>query len=412
MGRTVLLPYWNAYSFFTTYAAAEGLTAGDLGAAAAAAQRPEIDRWILSVLQSLVKQVNREMEGYYLYNVVPPLIDFVDDLTNWYIRRTRRRFWAARSEGDDISADSLAAFATLYDVLVTFAKLMAPVLPFITETMYQGLVVSQRAEAATGPVSVHHEDYPEAMEELIDASNERQMEAVRTAVSLGRSLRVTEGLKTRQPLAMVTVVSHDSRVREAINSHADLIAEELNVKAVETSADEASLAHLGLKPNFRTLGPRFGSRMSEAAAAIGVLELAAIDTLVDGGAVEVLGQSVTLVDVVVTREARKGIAVATGDELSVAIDTVLTGELIVEGIGREIIKAVQGLRREAGLEVTDRIAIHWESDHAEVATAMETHGAWIAAETLAIDLVRDDSGSTTSLGKDIAISLAVTRRAG
>jgi len=408
--RTVLLPYWNAYSFFTTYAAAEGLTAGDLGTAAPPAQRPEIDRWILSALQSLVKQVNQEMEGYYLYNVVPPLIDFVDDLTNWYIRRTRRRFWAARSEGDEISADSLAAFATLYEVLVTFAKLMAPVLPFITETMYQGLVVSQRAETATGPVSVHHEDYPEAIEELIDTTNEHQMEAVRTAVSLGRSLRVTAGLKTRQPLAMVTVVSHDSRVRQAISSHADLIAEELNVKAVETSADETSLAHLGLKPNFRTLGPHFGSKMSEAAAVISALELSAIDTLIDGGTVEVLGRPVTLDDVVVTREARDGIAVATGDELSVAIDTVLTAELIVEGIGREIVKAVQGLRREAGFEVTDRIAIHWQSDHLDVTTAMETHGVWIAAETLAIDVVRDDSGSPTSLGEDIAISLAVTRR--
>ena len=409
--RTVLLPYWNTYSFFTTYAAAEELTAEDLGAAAPPVERPEIDRWILSALQSLVKQINHEMEGYYLYKVIPPLIDFVDDLTNWYIRRTRRRFWAARSEGDDISADSLAAFATLYEVLVTFAKLMAPVLPFITETMYQGLVVSQRPDAAAGPVSVHHEDYPEAIEELIDATNESQMDAVRAAVSLGRGLRVAEGLKTRQPLALVTVVSHDARVREAISSHADLIAEELNVKAVETSADEASLAHLGLKPNFRTLGPRFGSKMKEAASAITSLDPTAIDTLIDGGTVEVLGQSVTLGDVVVTRDAREGIAVATGDDLSVAIDTALTDELIVEGIAREIVKVVQGLRRDAGFEVSDRIAVRWDSDHAAVRAAMEEHGPWVAAETLATDVVRDDTGSPVSLGDDVAISLAVTRRA-
>ncbi|MEE8497098.1 MAG: isoleucine--tRNA ligase, partial [Acidimicrobiia bacterium] len=408
--RTVLLPYWNAYSFFTTYAAAEQLTAEDLGAAVPPAERPEIDRWILSVLQSLVKRVNQEMEGYYLYNVIPPLIDFVDDLTNWYIRRTRRRFWAARSEGDDIPADSLAAFATLYEVLVTFAKLMAPVLPFVTETMYQGLVVSQRADTATGPISVHHEDYPEAIEELIDPANESQMEAVRTAVSLGRSLRVAAGLKTRQPLATVTVVSHDSRVRAAISSHADLIAEELNVKAVETSADEASVAHLGVNPNYRTLGPRFGSRMKEAAAVIAALDPGAIDTLIGGGTLQVLGQSVTLDDVVVTREAREGIAVATGDELSVAIDTTLTDELIVEGIAREIVKTVQGLRREAGLEVTDRIAIHWDSEHPGVRSAMETHGVWVAGETLATDVVRDDSGLPASLGDDVVISLAVTRR--
>jgi isoleucyl-tRNA synthetase len=199
-------------------------------------------------------------------------------------------------------------------------------------------------------------------------------------------------------------------VRAAIDSHADLIAEELNVKAVQTSADEASLAHLGVKPNFRALGPRFGSRMKEAADAIVSLDLGTIDTLVGGGSIEVLGQLVTLDDVIVTRQAREGIAVATGTEFSVAIDTALTDELVVEGIAREIVKAVQGLRREAGLEVTDRIAIHWDSDHPNVRRAMEAHGVWVASETLATDVVRDDSGSPASLGDEVAISLAVTRR--
>ena len=407
--RTVLLPYWNAYSFFTTYAAAENLTTADLASASPAEQRPEIDRWILSVLQSLVKQVNLEMEGYYLYNVIPPLLSFVDDLTNWYIRRSRRRFWAARSEGEEMSADSRAAFATLYEVLVTFAKLMAPVLPFVTETMYQGLVVSQRPDGATGPASVHHEDYPEAIPEIIDFTLEQQMKAVRAAVSLGRGLRVTEGLKTRQPLAGVTVVSHDDGVREAISAHAELIAEELNVKSVQASADEASLAHLGLKPNFRALGPRFGSAMKDAAAAIAALTPDIIDQLVDGGATQVLGQSVTLSDVIVVREPREGLAVATGRELSVAIDTALNQELVVEGMAREIVKTIQGLRREAGLDVSDRITLRWDSEHPDVAAAMETHRTWVMSETLATGLVRGDGGEPFALTTVATINLTVDR---
>ena len=407
--RTVLLPFWNAYSFFTTYAAAEGLAAADLTAAPHPDDRPEIDRWILSVLQSLVKQVNLEMEGYYLYNVITPLISFVDHLTNWYIRRSRRRFWSARSEDDEVSTNSSAAFATLYDVLVTFAKLMAPVLPFVTETMYQGLVVSQRDDGETGPASVHHEDYPEVIESIIDEALERQMNAVRTVVSLGRGLRVTEGLKIRQPLAGVTIVSHDGDVRTAIAAHADLIAEELNVKSVETSADEASHAHLGLKPNFRTLGPRFGSAMKEAAIAIANLEPEVVERMVEGGTAEVLGQEITLADVFVIREARQDIAVVTGDNLSVAIDTALTSELLVEGVAREIVKVVQKLRRAASLDVSDRITLRWDSAHPNVLAAMDIHGEWIAAETLATELINDDIGTSVALGGDATIILSVDR---
>jgi isoleucyl-tRNA synthetase len=403
--RTVLLPYWNAYSFFTTYAAAEGLSAADLASAPDAADRPEIDRWILSVLQSLVKQVNGEMEGYYLYNVIPPLIEFVDDLTNWYIRRSRRRFWAARADGETASDDTMAAFATLYDVLVTFAKLMAPVLPFVTETMYQGLVVSQRS-GADGPRSVHHEDYPEADERLIDTELERQMDAVRQTVSLGRGLRVAEGLKVRQPLAGLTVVSHDAGMRTAVEGHADLIADELNVKTVVTSEDEASLAHLSVKPNFRALGPRFGPEMKEAAAAIQALDDDAVESLLDGGSLEVLGQTIALDDVVVEREPKEGVAVAAGDGLSVAIDTELTDDLVVEGIAREIVKAVQASRRDRGLDVSDRIVLTWSADDDRVAAAMASHGDWIASETLATEVVAGD-GDEVEIAESLRMRLRV-----
>ena len=403
--RTVMLPYWNAYSFFTTYAAAEGLTVEALAAAPEPGERPEIDRWILSVLQSLVRRVNTEMEGYYLYNVIPPLIDFVDDLTNWYIRRSRRRFWTVRGTDE---ADSLTAFATLYEVLVAFAKLMAPVLPFITETMYQDLVVARRAQPEAGHRSVHHEDYPEAREALIDLGLEAEMEAVRAVVGLGRGLRVTEGLRIRQPLATLTVVSHDAAVRRAVAAHRDLITDELNVKAVTTSADEASLARISAKPNYRTLGPRFGARMADAAAAIESLQPMAIQAILDGGTAEVLGETIEAGDLVVVREPRPGVAVASGERLSVALDTTITPELEREALAREIVKLVQGLRKDAGFDVSDRIALSWQSGSEAVAAAFSSHGDWIASEILAVSVTRADGGT----GLDAAgepVSLTVER---
>ena len=399
--RQVMLPYWNAFSFFTTYAAAEGLTVADLGNAASPADRPEIDRWVLSVLQSLVARVNREMEGYYLYNVIPPLIEFVDDLTNWYIRRCRRRFW--RQRGDEDDADTLAAFATLYDVLVTFSTLMAPVLPFVTEEMYQHLVVDRRE--GDGPGSVHLEDYPEADEALIDPGLEQSMAVVRRVVALGRGLRVAEGVRIRQPLARLTVVSHDQAVHTAVEAHAALVAEELNVGDVITSAAESGFATVSAKPDFARLGPRFGPRMKDAAAAIAALGEAAVLGVLEGGSVEVMGEEVTADDLVVARRPLPGVAVASDDLLSVALDTTLTPQLEREGLAREVVKLVQGLRRDAGLEVSDRITLRWSSDAPEMRAVFAEHGGWIAGEVLAESVVEGAGDAFDAAG--VAVNLSV-----
>jgi len=407
--RTVLLPFWNAYSFLTTYAAADGFTVADLEEAPAPSERPEIDRWILSVLQSLIKRVNEEMEGYYLYNVIPPLIDFVDDLTNWYIRRSRRRFW--RQRGDD-HQDTLAAFATLYDVLVTFSQLMAPVLPFVTEEMYQGLVVAQRMPGEEGPASVHHCDYPEADIALIDAELEAQMEVVRSVVSLGRGLRTTGKIRVRQPLPGATVVSHDGVVRSAVERHADLIADELNLKAVATSQDEQAHARLSAKANFRVLGPRFESRMKEASQAIEALDDTAIASIIDGGSVEVLGEALGLDDLVVAREPHEGVVVASNERLSVALDTAVTPDLEREGLAREMVKVIQGLRRDAGLDVSDRVVVRWQTENDVLIAAIEAHTAWISGEVLAESLVRVATEDSRAEVLGVPLDLSVERAAG
>ncbi len=233
--RTVLLPMWNTYSFFTTYAEADGITMSDLEAAPPPGERPEMDRWILSMLQSLVSEVNRQMEGYYLYNVVPPTLGFIDHLTNWYVRRSRRRFWRARGESGEGDADKLAAFATLYEVLTTFIEVLAPVLPFITEHLYQDLVARHHPDAVP---SVHHRDFPDADVALIDTGLEESMEVVREVVRLGRNLRKREGHRVRQPLARITVLTHDPGVASAVSTHVGVIGDELNVKEVVTSEDQ------------------------------------------------------------------------------------------------------------------------------------------------------------------------------
>jgi isoleucyl-tRNA synthetase len=401
--RTVLLPLWNSYSFFTTYADADGITAADLTAAPDLAERPEMDRWVVSVLQSLIADVNDEMEAYRLYAVIPPIIGFVGQLTNWYIRRSRRRFWTHRGTGDD--TDKLSAFATLYEVLVTFAKVAAPVLPFVTEEIYQGLVRTMSPEA---PASIHHVDYPEADLAAIDRDLERGMETVQTVVNLGRALRKREGLRTRQPLRTLTVVTRDPIERASVETHADLIGDELNVHRVVVHADEAGLVDLEAKPNYKVLGPRLGADMRRVAAAIDEVDNDRIVDLLDGGSITVAGQRLTSDDLVVTRTARPGTAVATDDSVSVAIDTTLDDELRIEGVAREVINRIQGVRRDRDFDVTDRIVVHWATADADIAAALETHRALIASEVLATELARDDDAQgerVEVLGQELVLAI-------
>ncbi|MDH3194361.1 MAG: DUF5915 domain-containing protein, partial [Acidimicrobiia bacterium] len=382
--RTVMIPLWNAYSFFTTYAEADEITLADLEKAPQPNDRPEIDRWILSTLQTLIANVNEHMEGYYLYAVIKPTLAFIDDLTNWYIRRSRRRFWRAKS-GDD--TDKLAAFATLYEVLTTFAKVLAPVLPFITEQIYQGLVAEHQPDA---PVSVHHCDFPVADERLIDAPLEADMESVRAAVRLGHNLRKQASLRVRQPLRSITVVTHDDAVADSIVAHTDLLVEELNVKEVLTSQDEQSLVGLSAKADFKTLGPRLGSRMKEIADLIARLDHDQVVALRGGASVELDGEPITVEDVVIDRTPLPGVVVANEGLISVALDTEISQELLTEGLARELVSVVQGMRRDADLAVTDRITVVWQSDDPDVSEAVTAFSDLISSEVLAVDL-REDS---------------------
>jgi isoleucyl-tRNA synthetase len=400
--RTVLLPLWNSYSFFTTYAEADGITPEDLRSAPALGDRPEMDRWIISVLQSLVASVNREMEEYRLFAVVPPIIDFVGDLTNWYIRRSRRRFWSHRTAGDD--SDKIAAFATLYEVLSLFSRVAAPILPFVTEEIYQGLVRQVDPQALD---SVHLTDYPEADSAAIDESLERSIATVRTVVNLGRGLRKRHDLRVRQPLAGVTIVTRSVEEQNAVTNHAALIADELNVGRVDVHDDEAGLVDFEAKANFKALGPRYGKEMKRVAALIASLDHRTIADLLDGSTYSSEGIVLDASDIVVSRIPREGTVVASEGSISVSLDTEISGELAVEGMARELVNRVQGLRRQFDLAVTDRIDVLWASADELVSTAFETHRDMISAEVLAETLTEEPNEGRTFTIDDATVTLSV-----
>lgn len=406
VARTVLLPLRNAWSFFVQYANIDGWDPAT-AERPPAAERPELDRWLLSVLQSLVREVNTQMEGYYLYRVVPPIVGFIDHLTNWYIRRSRRRFWRAASDPAG-QADKAAAYATLYEALVTFSKVMAPMLPFITETLYQDLVVTPGCE---GPDSVHLCDYPQPDESLIDSDLEAAVALTRQVVGLGRALRERHKLKTRQPLAKVTVVHHDPTARAALLAHAELIQAELNVKAIEVLEDAHTLAKVSFKANFKTLGRRFGKKMKIVAGRVAQITDAEWTELQAGGSLDIEGGSVTAEDVMVTREAIGDVVIQTEGAVTVALDTELNPALIEEGLAREITSRLQRARKDNGFEVTDRIAVTVTTRSAALLAALANQRDYVAAEVLAttLDLVDGEPGDDALDAEGHSVSLSLVR---
>jgi len=368
-----IIKLWNCYAFFVNYAIPDKFDPS--APQVPVSERPDIDRWILSLLQSLVADVNQEMEGYRLYNVVPRLVHFIDDLTNWYVRRSRPRFWKS-----DDTGDKACAYATLYEVLVTFAKVLSPFMPFITETVYQRLV---RPVDAAAPPSVHFCDYPSVVAEHIDKGLETRMAVAREVVALGRKLREEHRIRVRQPLSRLTVVHRDPKTRSMALASAVLIEEELNIKAVSAEADESSFTSISIKPNFKTLGKRCGPKLKGIGATLATWGFAEVTALESGGQLEVDGEAIALGDVILQRSALGGAAVATNGELTVVLDTAIDAPLRREGLAREFVSVLQNARKQAGLAVSDRIRVNWSAVEPELRTAFIEHAATIAHEVLA-----------------------------
>ncbi|MEW9528028.1 isoleucine--tRNA ligase [Microbispora sp. NPDC049125] len=385
--RKVLLTYWNTASFFTLYANAESWGPSLLPDAPAYADRPLIDRWALAELNRTVAEVTASLEEFDTARAGRRLTEFLDDLSNWYVRRSRRRFWT----GD------VSAFATLYECLETVTRLMAPLVPFTTDYVWEVL------RDVDAPASVHLASWPEVNAALVDPGLSERMGLVRRLVELGRSARASSSVKTRQPLGRALIgasgwASLPAELRE-------LIADELNVQRLEDlSGFSADLVTFTVKPNFRTLGKRFGPRTKLVAAAVTAADPGALARALRSGtaaAVEVeeigtveLGPD----DVIVTEQPRTGWAVETGaidtgTGETVALDLTITDELRRAGLLREVVRLVQEARKATGLSITDRIDLWWSAE-GELAEALREGGGIVADEVLAASFTEAASGST------------------
>ncbi len=374
--RDMLLTLWNTFSFFSTYASLNGFDPAD-PAVPAAADRGPLDRWILSRLASTAVAVTEGLRGYEPLGAATAVGDLVDDLSNWYVRRSRRRFW--RTDPDAPPGDTLAAQATLHGVLTTLSLLLAPMCPFLSDAMWRRLTGADDGDGD----SVHLADWPVADTALIDPELEAQMALARRLTSLGRAARSEASVKVRQPLARALVFLP----ADAPDILRDIVADELNVDEIDTADELSEVISFELVPNFRTLGPRLGERVKELKPALAKLDGAAAAAALEAGlsvTVVVGGEPVELSpdDVQLRVRGQQGFAVSREGGEVVALDLTLDDALRTRGLAREVVRLVQDLRKTSGLEVSDRIRLYVQG-----LDAVAEHFDYIAREVLAVEIV-------------------------
>jgi isoleucyl-tRNA synthetase len=411
--RQFLLTLWNTYSFWVLYANAENLGPSDFPTSSRGSsitdgdhEEPhdldDLDRWALSRLQATIVAVTEHMDGFDCTAAGREIAAFVEELSNWYVRLSRRRFW----EGDR------AAFATLRHCLLEVAALLAPFVPFLADEIHLNLAGGESEELGELPDSVHLRDFPAPDPALADPELEAAMEAVRLTVKLGLAARGQATMKLRQPLRKAVIVANDAE-RRAISAGAELVKGELNVKELDFVEEESELVSYAVKPNYRSLGPRFGKRMPQVAAAIEALDPAHVAAVMaDGGEVginvdgdeHVLGPD----ELTLSLQPLDGYEVEAEAGHAVALQLELDDELRREGLAREIVRAVQNARKEAGLEITDRISLALGGSE-ELVDAARAHEQYVAAEVLATSVSYDaEDGAMAKIdGRDLRISIAL-----
>ncbi|HNS09748.1 MAG TPA: DUF5915 domain-containing protein, partial [Candidatus Ozemobacteraceae bacterium] len=403
----------NVYSFFVLYANIEKFQPQQHNIPVS--ERPEIDRWIISRFNHTTDEVRKAMDRFEIVWATGHMEKFVDDLSNWYVRRSRRRFWSSEN-----ASDSMSAFVTLYELLVGMAKLTAPFTPFIAEDIYRNLVAGVDKSA---PESVHLADYPTAREELIDEQLERKMDFVMKVVQLGRAARNEANLKVRQPLAEMKVVIADDFERNALKDMENLLQEELNIKEVCAVTDAASLVRYVAKPNFRTIGqgplkgmiPQIKAHL-EAADGNEVRK-----QLANGGyEFELDGKPVTLKpeEVDLQAQASSDFAVQSEGSLSIALKKTLSRELILEGLARELVNKIQFMRKEKGFDIVDRIKVGYDvidtDMKKDIEDSVSQYGSYITQETLArhIGALDNETGDASEWNiNGIRVKLGIAREA-
>jgi isoleucyl-tRNA synthetase len=390
-----LLTLWNTYSFFVMYANLDGFVPEKTSVPVK--ERAELDRWILARLNELVEQSNAELQDYDVASVTRQVDAFVDDLSNWYVRRSRRRFW--KSESD---SDKLAAYSTLYEVLVTLTKLIAPMMPFLAEEMYQNLVKSD-GRNPDAPESVHHNDYPQVDNSLVDRQLLSDVALTQRLVSLGRAARNKASIKVRQPLREMVVRVPNKGDEEALRRMESQVLEELNVKRVVVTSQVGDLITYVIKPNFALMGPKYGKRLGAIRDALAALDPATIAAQVEAEqlvSVALPGEEAPVElqpgELVVETREREGFAVAQESGLVVALDTVLDDELLQEGLARDLVRIINDMRKSADFEVSDRITTYYRVEGPDdankklAAGALAAYKDYIRAETLTNNLLEGE----------------------
>ena len=383
MVRRAMLPWLNAFKFLNTYAEIDNWKPSDTPKAS----DNIMDQWILSRLQTLKANIATEMEAYRLYNVVPALFEFIEELTNWYIRLNRSRFW---TEGQ--SEDKDAAYQTLFTTLHELSVSMAPFTPFLSETIYQSM---RRYLPDSTPESVHLCAYPEADEKSIQPLLEQAVSRMQHIILLGRQKRNQEKVKTKYPLANLTVVHKDKALLDEISRLESYLSSELNVKNVSYDQNESAYIDFYAKPNSPILGKRFGKAFKEVKQSIENLSATELETYQDQGELVINGETFSGEDILVFREAKAGTDALSDKFISIDLSCALNDELVLEGQAREVVNRIQKSRKDMGLNVTDRITIKLDA-HDELANAVIAHEDYIKGETLA-DAIE---AANDSLGED------------
>ena len=405
--RQFLLQLWNTFSFWTLYANAEEVGLEELNESPVAGRSPsalgDLDRWALSRLQATVETVRTSLDDFDSNTAGRAIAAYVDDLSNWYVRLSRRRFW----DGDR------DAFAVLRHCLLETAALLAPFTPFVADELHEQLAGGAEGLFGELPDSVHLRDFPEADAALRDPELEAQMETVRTTVELGRAARSHAKAKVRQPLRRAVIVASEAE-REAISARGDLVRSELNVKELEFVEEEGELVRYSVKPNYRSLGPRFGKQMPQAAAAVAALDASHVAAALQSGeefGVSIDGHDHRLGpdDVSLILEPLEGYQVEAESGHAVALALELDDELVREGLAREIVHAVQNARKDAGLEVTDRISLALAGDP-ELIEAARAHEDYLGGEVLATSISFDgEAGGHSTAVAGLELRIAVER---
>lgn len=396
--KSLLIPLWNAYSFFVTYANIDGYEPGktdykDL--------KNPLDRWIISATNRLILNVQTAFDTYDVQGACNAIKAFVDDLNNWYIRRSRRRFW--RSEND---SDKKEAYDTLYKVLMTTMQVACPLVPFVTEEIYQNLRTDDM------PESIHLTFWPEYKAEERDEKLEEEMSLAMKAIAMGRALRSSSNLKIRQPLSQFFIVDRDENERNILSRSSDIIKEELNVKNVLIESNETDLVTYSAKANFKVLGSKLGKSMKEVAAIIQGFKSEEIASLLDGNVktVEYSTGSIDISDkdLAIQRSEKENVKVLNEGNLTVGFDTNVTEELLLEGIARDIVRLIQSERKESGFEVSDHINVEIKGE-GRIDDAVKAFSSYISQETLSNSLeIKDNDGKESEIA-DSKVKLKLSK---